>query len=151
MVDLGVGLWLFLNFCVSAGFFLVDPVVAYVDADGDSLLCVYNAGPHEFYGRWVFSVKSGRSVEVSLASLVVGLSASGACCGPFTSGTSPALILTTGGGSSYAIYPVAVLDTSSVSCGSPPRPLWIASRRCIGAGSFRISVLLARSFCCSTR
>ncbi len=29
-------------------------VLAYVDADGGFLLCVYNAGPHEFYGRWGF-------------------------------------------------------------------------------------------------
>ncbi len=45
---------------------------------GDFLLCVYNAGPHEFYGGWVFSVKSGRGVEVSLVAPVGGLSASGA-------------------------------------------------------------------------
>ena len=30
------------------------------------LVCVLNAGPHDFYGRWVVSLESGRSVEVSL-------------------------------------------------------------------------------------
>jgi hypothetical protein len=95
-VALGAGLWLFSTFLASKQeFSQVYPVSAYVDADGDFLLCVYNAGPHEFYGRWVLSVKSGRSVEVSLV----------------------ALIITTGGGSSYTVYPIVVPDISSVSCG----------------------------------
>ncbi len=44
--------------------------MAYVDADGGFLLCVYRAGPHEFYGRWVFSVKSRRGIEVSMVAPV---------------------------------------------------------------------------------
>ena len=64
--------------------------MAYVDADRDFLLCVYNAGLHEFYGRWVLSVKSGRSVEVSLVAPVGRLV--GSLGEPFTSGTSPVLI-----------------------------------------------------------
>jgi hypothetical protein len=118
-VALGVGLWLFSTFLVSKQEFTqVYPVSAYVDADGDFLLCVYNAGPHEFYGRWVLSVKSGRSVEVSLNVLVgrvVGVR--GSLGESYTPGTSPALILTTGGGSSYLLYPVVVPDINSVSCG----------------------------------
>ena len=71
VVALGVGWWLFSTFLVSKQeFSRVYPISAYVDADGDFLLCVYNAGPHEFYGRWVLSVKSGRSVEVSLVAPV---------------------------------------------------------------------------------
>ncbi len=79
VVALGVGWRLSSTFLVSQQeFSRVYPVSAYVDADGGFLLCVYNAGPHEFYGRWVLSVKSGRSVEVSLVAPVGGSSASGA-------------------------------------------------------------------------
>jgi hypothetical protein len=119
VVALGVGLWLFSTFLVSKQEFTqVYPISAYVDADGDFLLCVYNAGPHEFYGRWVLSVKSGRSVEVSLVAPVGRLvGVRGSLGEPFTPGTSPALILTTGGGSSYTVYPIVVPDISSVSCG----------------------------------
>jgi len=63
-------------------------------------------------------VKSGRSVEVSL-NVPVGVRGSlgGGGAGSYMSGTSPALILKTGGGSSYVLYPVVVPDVSSVSCG----------------------------------
>ena len=68
-------------------------VLAYVDAEGGFLLCVYNAGLHEFYGRCVLSVKSGRSVEVSLVAPVGRLVGVRGLLGePFTSGTSPVLI-----------------------------------------------------------
>jgi len=119
VVALGVGWWLSSTFLASKQEFTqVYPISAYVDADGDFLLCVYNAGPHEFYGRWVLSVKSGRSVEVSLVAPVGRLvGVRGSLGEPFTPGTSPALIITTGGGSSYTIYPIAVPDISSVSCG----------------------------------
>jgi hypothetical protein len=118
-VALGVGLWLSSTFLVSKQEFTqVYSISAYVDADGGFLLCVYNAGPHEFYGRLVLSVKSGRSVEVSLVALVGRLvGVRGSLGEPFTPGTSPALIITTGSGSSYTIYPIAVPDISSVSCG----------------------------------
>ncbi len=118
-VALGVGWWLSSTFLVSKQVFSqVYPISAYVDADGDFLLCVYNAGPHEFYGRWVLSVKSGRSVEVSLVAPVGRLvGVRGSLGEPFTPGTSPALIITTGGGSSYTVYPIVVPDISSVSCG----------------------------------
>ena len=118
-VALGVGWWLSSTFLASKQEFTqVYLISAYVDADGDFLLCVYNAGPHEFYGRWVLSVKSGRSVEVSLVAPVGRLvGVRGSLGEPFTPGTSPALIITTGGGSSYTVYPIAVPDISSVSCG----------------------------------
>ena len=68
-------------------------VLAYVNADGGFLLCVYNAGLHEFYGWWVLSVKSGRSVEVSLVAPVGRLVGVRGLLGePFTSGASPVLI-----------------------------------------------------------
>jgi hypothetical protein len=119
VVALGVGWWLSSTFLASKQEFTqVYPISAYVDADGDFLLCVYNAGPHEFYGRWVVSVKSGRSVEVSLVVPVGRLvGVRGSLGEPFTPGTSPALIITTGGGSSYTVYPIAVPDISSISCG----------------------------------
>jgi len=119
VVALGVGWWLSSTFLASKQEFTrVYPISAYVDAYGDFLLCVYNAGPHEFYGRWVVSVKSGRSVEVSLVVPVGRLvGVRGSLGEPFTPGTSPALIITTGGGSSYTVYPIAVPDISSVSCG----------------------------------
>jgi hypothetical protein len=119
VVAVGVGWWLSSTFLASKQEFTqVYPISAYVDADGDFLLCVYNAGPHEFYGRWVVSVKSGRSVEVSLVAPVGRLvGVRGSLGEPFTPGTSPALIITTGGGSSYTVYPIAVPDISSVSCG----------------------------------
>jgi hypothetical protein len=118
-VALGVGWWLSSTFLASKQEFTqVYPISAYVDADGDFLLCVYNAGPHEFYGRWVLSVKSGRSVEVSLVAPVGRLvGVRGSLGEPFTPGTLPALIITTGGGSSYTVYPIVVPDISSVSCG----------------------------------
>jgi hypothetical protein len=119
VVALGVGWWLSSTFLASKQEFTqVYPISAYVDADGDFLLCVYNTGPHEFYGKWVLSVKSGRSVEVSLVAPVGRLvGVRGSLGEPFTPGTSPALIITTGGGSSYTVYPIAVPDISSVSCG----------------------------------
>jgi hypothetical protein len=119
VVALGVGWWLFSTFLASKQEFTqVYPISAYVDGDGDFLLCVYNAGPHEFYGRWVLSVKSGRSVEVSLVAPVGRLvGVRGSLGESFTPGTSPALIITTGGGSSYTVYPIVVPDISSVSCG----------------------------------
>ena len=68
-------------------------VLAYVDADGGFLLCVYDAGLHEFYGRCVLSVKSGWSVVVSLVAPVGRLVGVRGLLGePFTSGVSPALI-----------------------------------------------------------
>ena len=119
MVALGVGWWLSSTFLASKQEFArVYPVSAYLDLNGDFLVCVLNAGPYDFYGRWVVSVKSGRSVEVFLnvpVGRVVGVR--GSLGESYTSGTSPALILTTGGGSSYVFYPVVVPDVSSVSCG----------------------------------
>ncbi|MCX8137092.1 hypothetical protein [Pyrobaculum aerophilum] len=112
------GWWFFSTF--NAGvreFTQVYPVSAYVDSDGDFLLCVHNTGPHDFYGRWVVSVKSGKSVEVSLnvpLGKTVGIR--GSLGEPFTPGTTPALIITTGGGSSYVIYPVVIPDISAVNC-----------------------------------
>jgi hypothetical protein len=119
VVALGVGWWLLSTVLVSQKEFAgVYPVSAYLDSSGNFLVCVLNAGPHDFYGRWVVSVKSGRSVEVSLnvpVGRVVGVR--GSLGESYTPGTSPALILTTGGGSSYVFYPVVVPDVSSVSCG----------------------------------
>jgi hypothetical protein len=119
VVALGVGWWLSSTFLVSKQVFSrMYPISAYVDADGVFLLCVYSAGPHEFYGRWVLSVKSGRSVEVSLDVLVgrvVGVW--GSLGESYTPGASPALILTTGGGSIYVFDLVVVPDVSLVSCG----------------------------------
>jgi hypothetical protein len=60
VVALGVGLRLF-SFCSA-----VFPGVSRLDAGGDFLLCVYNAEPYEFFGRWVFSVESGRRWGESL-------------------------------------------------------------------------------------
>ena len=107
-------------FDFSAGvreFAQVYPVSAYVDSRGDFLICVLNAGPHEFYGRWVVSVKSGKSVDISLnvpVGKVVGVR--GSLGESFTPGTTPALILTTGGGSSYILYPIVVPDVGVVNC-----------------------------------
>ena len=118
-VALGVGWWLLSTVLVSQKEFArVYPVSAYLDSNGNFLICVLNASPHDFYGRWVVSVKSGRSVEVSLnvpVGRVVGVL--GSLGESYTPGTSPALILTTGGGSSYLLYPVVVPDINSVSCG----------------------------------
>jgi hypothetical protein len=113
-----VGWWLFSTF--SAGvreFAQVYPVSAYVDSRGDFLICVLNAGPHEFYGRWVVSVKSGKSVDIFL-NVPVGKVAGvrGSLGESFTPGTTPALILTTGGGSSYILYPIVVPDVGVVNC-----------------------------------
>ena len=75
-------------------FFHVYFVLAYVDAEGGFLLCVYDAGLYEFCGWCVLSVKSGRSVEVSLVAPVgrlVGV-LRGSLGEPFTSGASPVLI-----------------------------------------------------------
>lgn len=118
LVAMLTGWWLFSTF--SAGvreFTQVYPVSAYVDSDGDFLICVLNAGPHDFYGRWVVSSKSGRSVEISL-NVPVGktVGVRGSLGEAFTPGTTPALILTTGGGSSYVLYPVVVPDVSRVDC-----------------------------------
>ena len=114
-----MGWWLLSSVLVSQKeFSQVYPVSAYLDSSGNFLVCVLNAGPHDFYGRWVVSVKSGRSVEVSLnvpVGRVVGVR--GSLGESYTPGTSPALILTTGGGSSYLLYPVVVPDINSVSCG----------------------------------
>jgi hypothetical protein len=80
-VALGVGWWLSSTFLASRQEFArVYPVSAYLDSNGDFLVCVLNAGPHDFYGRWVVSVKSGRSVEVSL-NVPVGGGGGGGCGG----------------------------------------------------------------------
>ncbi|WP_333639211.1 hypothetical protein [Pyrobaculum aerophilum] len=118
LVAVLTGWWLFSTF--SAGvreFTQAYPVSAYVDSDGDFLICVLNAGPHDFYGRWVVSLGSGRSVEISL-NVPVGktVGVRGSLGEAFTPGTTPALILTTGGGSSYVLYPVVVPDVSKVDC-----------------------------------
>jgi hypothetical protein len=84
------------------------------------LLCVYNAGPHGFYGRWVFLWSLGGASRCLWRRLGLAGEPSTPGAGDFNHRRS------------YAI-PVAVPDISSVSCGSPPRPLWVASRRCIGA------------------
>ncbi|ACB39069.1 conserved hypothetical protein [Pyrobaculum neutrophilum V24Sta] len=114
-----LGFWLLSNFLVAKEeFSRVYPIAAYVDAGGGFLLCVYNAGPHDFYGRWLVSTKSGKSVEVSLA-VPVGrtVAVRGSLGESFTPGTSPALILVTGGGRGYVVNPIVVPDISSVSCG----------------------------------
>lgn len=118
LVAVLVGWWLFLTF--SAGvreFAQVYLVSAYVDSRGGFLICVLNAGPHDFYGRWLLSVRSGRSVEVSL-NVPVGevMGVRGSLGESFTPGTTPALILTTGGGSSYVLYPIVVPDVGAVNC-----------------------------------
>ena len=119
VVALGVGWWLLSMALVSQKEFArVYPVSAYLDSDGDFLICVLNTGPHDFYGRWVVSVGSGRSVEVSLYVPVGGMAGVRGSLGEsYVPGTSPALILTTGGGSNYIFYPVVVPDIDSVSCG----------------------------------
>lgn len=113
-----VGWWLFSTFLVSKEeFSRVYPLSAYVDAKGEFLICVLNAGPHDFYGKWVISTKSGRSVEISLYAPVGAVaSVRGSLGENFTPGTTPVLVLVTGGGRGYTLNPIVVPDISAVKC-----------------------------------
>jgi hypothetical protein len=97
----------------------VYPVAAYVDSNGNFLICVLNAGPNDFYGRWVVSLASGRSVEVQLhapVGKIVGVR--GSLGEGFTPGTSPALVVVSGSGAGrYYLQPAVVPDISGVACG----------------------------------
>ncbi|MCC6021153.1 MAG: hypothetical protein LM577_07305 [Thermoproteaceae archaeon] len=97
----------------------VYPVAAYVDSDGDFLICVLNAGPGDFYGRWVVSLASGRSVEIQLyapVGKIVGIR--GSLGEGFAPGTSPALVVVSGSGAGkYYLQPAVVPDISGVECG----------------------------------
>ena len=110
--------WLFSTlFTTKEEFSRVYPISAYVDARGNFLICVLNAGPHDFYGRLVVSTKSGRSVEIVLSAPVgVITSARGSLEETFVPGTSPVLILVTGGGRGYTLNPIVVPDISRVNC-----------------------------------
>ncbi|MEZ0319188.1 MAG: hypothetical protein ABWK05_04235 [Pyrobaculum sp.] len=95
----------------------VVPISAYLDSRGDFLICVYNGGPHDFYGVWVVSLSTGQSVQVQLFARVGEKAAvKGSLGDSFTPGTSPVLAVTTGGGNTYHIVPIVVPDISSVNC-----------------------------------
>lgn len=118
LVALLVGWWLFSTFfATKEEFSRVYPISAYVDARGNFLICVLNAGPHDFYGRWLVSTKSGRSVEIVLnAPVGVITTVRGSLGEEFVPGTSPTLILVTGGGRGYTLNPIVVVDISAVKC-----------------------------------
>jgi hypothetical protein len=86
---------------------------------GNFLICVLNAGPNDFYGRWVVSLASGRSVEVQLhapVGKIVGIR--GSLGEGFAPGTSPALVVVSGSGAGrYYLQPAVVPDISGVACG----------------------------------
>lgn len=118
MLAIGVAWWVYTTYVgVSSSFSLVYPTAAYVDERGNFLICVYNAGPGQFSGRWVISLKSGKVVEISL---VVGpgehKGVRGSLNEPFSPGMTVPLVITTGGGGSYTLYPIIVSDINSVKC-----------------------------------
>ena len=113
-----LGFWLYSTFSSSVREFTrVVPLSAYLDSKGDFLICVYNGGPHDFYGVWVVSLSTGQSTQVQLFVKVGERGAvRGSLGGSFTPGTSPVLAIATGGGSTYHIVPIVVPDVSSVTC-----------------------------------
>lgn len=118
LTTFSVAWWLFSTFSTTKEeFSRVYPISAYVDAEGNFLICVLNTGPHDFYGRLVVSTKSGRSVEIVLnAPVGVVTRVRGSLEETFVPGTSPALVLVTGGGRGYVLNPIVVPDISRVNC-----------------------------------
>ncbi len=104
-VATAAGVWLFSVFTAEAKTAaVVYPIAAYVDVDGSFLLCVYNAEPGDWYGRWLVSTATGRSVEVYLnapVGRVVGVS--GSLGESYTPGTTLLLIIVTGSGGRYVL------------------------------------------------
>lgn len=104
-VAAAVGAWVYTVFAAEAKTTaVVYPISAYVDEDGNFLICVYNAGPGDWYGRWLVSTASGRSVEIQLnapVGKIVG--AAGSLGGSYAPGTALTLIVVTGSGGRYVL------------------------------------------------
>jgi hypothetical protein len=114
-IAVAVGAWLFSVFTAEAKTAaVVYPITAYVDADGNFLICVYNAGPGDWYGRWLVSTAAGRSVEVQLnapVGRIVGVS--GSLGESYAPGTTLSLIVVTGSGGRYLINAPVVTTLGS--------------------------------------
>jgi len=115
-VAIAVGVWMFSTFTAETKTTtVVYPVAAYVDVNGNFLICVYNAGPGDWYGRWLVSTAAGRSAEVQLnapVGKVVG--ASGSLGEIHAPGTTLTLIVVTGSGGRYILN--APVVTALGSC-----------------------------------
>ncbi|MFN7105637.1 MAG: hypothetical protein ACK4M3_03525 [Pyrobaculum sp.] len=111
-------MWLYTVFASGVReFSKVTPVSVYLDSSGDFVVCVYNAGPHDFYGVLVVSASSGKSVDIQLYVKVGELAeARGSLGESYTPGSSPVLYVVTGGGNSYPVSPIVVPDVSGVRC-----------------------------------
>jgi hypothetical protein len=111
-----VGVWLFTIFTAEAKTAaVVYPIAAYVDVDGNFLICVYNAGPGDWHGRWLVSTATGKSVEIRLGAPVgevVG--ASGSLGESYAPGTTLTLIVVSGSGGRYLLN--APVVTALGSC-----------------------------------
>jgi hypothetical protein len=100
-----IGAWLFSVFTAEAKTAtVVYPIAAYVDKNGNFLICIYNAGPGDWYGRWLVSTATGKSVELQLNAPVGEIvGASGSIGGSYAPGTTLTLIVVTGSGGRYVL------------------------------------------------
>jgi hypothetical protein len=104
-VAVAAGVWMYSAFAAEAkAAALVYPISAYVDEGGNFLICVYNAGPGDWYGRWLVSAASSRSVEIQLnapVGKIVGVA--GSLGESYAPGTTLMLIVVTGSGGRYVL------------------------------------------------
>jgi len=114
-IAIAVGAWTFTTFTAEAKTVtVVYPISAYVDKNGDFLICVYNSGPGDWYGRWLVSTVSGRSVEIQLnapTGEVVGVT--GNLGESYAPGTTLTLIVVTGSGGRYILNAPVVTTLGS--------------------------------------
>jgi hypothetical protein len=100
-----IGGWMFSTFTAEAKTVaVVYPVSAYVEKNGNFLICVYNGGPGDWYGQWLVSTATGKSVEIHLHAPVGKIvSITGNLGESYAPGTTLTLVIVTGSGGKYVL------------------------------------------------
>jgi hypothetical protein len=110
-----IGGWMFSMFTAETKTVaVVYPVSAYVEKNGNFLICVYNAGPGDWYGQWLVSTATDKSVKIQLnapVGKIVGVT--GSLGESYAPGTTLTLIVVTGSGGRYILNAPVVTTLGS--------------------------------------
>jgi len=95
----------------------IKPVDAYVDIDGDVLICLYNAGPEEHLFKMVVLIGEHRARVYAIAKIGEITELRTRVGGEYTAGVTVAGDLVDSRGRRYRTQFVVVNDVEKISCG----------------------------------